>query len=103
MPHTPTIQEKYDLIMHHLSLSVASDIWYQEKVAIYDHNQGLEQPTLVDLEILQKDIITNPSSYNHSFAPVEFRKYLFRYVHGLEGSKAFKKRVPPAKTYIVLK
>ena len=104
MPHTPTLEERYELIMHHLSLAVAIDVRYQEHITAYDHNTfGSIQPTLEHLINLQQTIIKNPNEYYHSFAPVEFRKYLFRYVHGIDGSKAFKKQVPPAKTYGALK
>lgn len=99
MPHTPTLQEKYTLIMHHLSLAVAVDVWYQKHITQYHETTGLYQPTLHQLQELQTHIQSNPHEYDHSFAPVEFRKYLFRYVHWIDGSKKFKKQVPPAKTY----
>jgi tRNA-dihydrouridine synthase len=102
MPHTPTLEEKYHLIRHHLSLSVACDIWYQDHITTYDDQKWLHQPTFLELESLQNNIQSNPSEYDHSFAPVEFRKYLFRYVHWIDESKKFKKQVPPAKTYAQL-
>lgn len=103
MPHSPTLQERYALILYHLSLAVACDIWYQNSILDYDHAVGLLQPTFSQLSDLQKNIESAPSEFNHSFAPVEFRKYLFRYVHGIDWSKAFKKQVPPAKTYAQLR
>lgn len=36
--HTPTLQERYDIIIHHLQLSIAYEIWFKAMTEQYPNN-----------------------------------------------------------------
>ncbi len=102
-PHTPTHKERRETIFAHLDLSVASEIYFNEHIATYDHTIGLVQPTLEDLENIILTFDTKSSLADSCRAPVEFRKYLYNYITWLPWNKQLKKNIPPAREYSSLK
>ena len=79
-PHLPTMEDRFEVIFKHLDLMCAADIWFKEKVSIYEHDKGLIQPTRADLDHIVQSIHIDESITSSCHSPVEFRKYLFNYV-----------------------
>lgn len=102
-PHLPTPTQKYETIIKHLNLSVACELYYKKAVAQYEHEIWLIQPNLTDLEDLVQQIENGSLDVHECFAPVQFRKYLFRYIVWLPRSKELKKKIPQAREYKVLR
>lgn len=44
--HVPTLTERYDIIMEHLQLSIAYEIWFKKMLELYPHNP--EDTTLLN-------------------------------------------------------
>ncbi len=102
-PYVPTNQDVIETIFKHLDLSVACELHFKQAIQNYDHSHGLEQPTYENLQHLAKDISNNTINVDHCHAPIEFRKYLFRYINGFPNNKACKKNIPQARNYKDLK
>ena len=109
-PHMPDTREKIQTILHHLDLSVACEIYFQQTINKYDKRDKLIQPTLQDLnqiiQVLQSS--DSPSSALSSSlftlrSPIEFRKYLFNYIKGLPESKQLKQAIIKIRDYHGLK
>lgn len=103
-PHTPTLKEKYEVIIRHLHLSIACEYYFKDAMNIYDHTQWMIQPNLAQLELLFQQYINwtyIPEAEPH--AVVEFRKFLFNYVSGIDKSKELKKAIACTRDYTTLK
>jgi tRNA-dihydrouridine synthase len=100
-PATPTIQERYSLICRHLHLSIACEFYFKDTIEhYYDHNK-LIQPTLAQLNDLAQAYIDGTyTSDTEPHAVVEFRKYLFNYVSGIDNSKELKKAIAKTRDYL---
>ncbi len=99
-PHTPTIQERYANIMRHLHLSIACEFYFKDTIQDYTQHGKLIHPTLQQLEDLGEAYRTGnyiPGAEPHTV--VEFRKYLFNYVSGIENSKEIKKAIARTRDY----
>jgi len=101
--HTPSIQEKFELIYNHLSLAMACEHHFKDVEAQLKETGILVMPTRQHLAELADTIQKNPTQYDSFHTPIEFRKFLFNYVSGLPNSKGLKKNIPPARTYAQLK
>jgi len=101
-PHTPTPEEVYKTIIYHLSLMTACELHFKASIKEYDHEKGLIQPNQKELEDTVKQIRSWSLDVSEAHSPIEFRKYLFRYLLGLPNAKALKKRIPAARDYASL-
>ncbi len=101
-PHTPSPAEVYETIIYHLSLMTACELQFKQAVASYDHSIWLKQPTLAQLEDTTQQIRSWALDVSQAHSPIEFRKYLFRYLLGLPNSKDLKKKIPQARDYASL-
>jgi hypothetical protein len=72
-------------------------------IATYDHWAWLTQPTHSNLQHTAQQIASWIFDADAYHAPVEFRKYLFRYINGLPNNKELKKKIPQAREYSSLK
>jgi len=103
-PHTPSVSEKYDLICRHLHLSIACEFYFKDTITDYETHNKLIQPTLEQLESLAQAYISWAyTSETEPHAVVEFRKYLFNYVSGIDNSKELKKAIARTRDYAWLK
>lgn len=93
----PSIEDKKNTILHHLDLSAWLEQWYKDTIV---QNENLPElwpmPTQQELKIFSKKNINWK-------AAIEFRKYLFAYISGLEWSKDFKKKIPAIREYQLLR
>lgn len=101
--HEPTLEEKLEVALDHLNLSVKSEIYFRDHSVTPDKvepktdtyiNYTFPMPTLSQLENYD---ITGKAEWLYS--TIEFRKFLFNYVKGIPGSKDFKVKVSSIKDY----
>jgi len=110
--HKPSLEERFEVILQHLNLSIATEIRYNEQLNAYwrvlsqrqllsantnDYSK-LKMPTIEDIEQV---ILTIPKyTKNQRFRSViEFRKFLFNYVKWIPESKEFKVKVSTISDY----
>jgi len=124
--HEPTAQDRYEIIVRHMKLLAAYEIYFNANIwplfstkqlvinrrrhadsnedtkwkALEDidfHDYFFPMPSLVELEW----IADNLDKYNlgELRSCVEFRKYLFNYVKWLKGSKELKVKVAQIRDY----
>ena len=100
-PYIPTISQRYDTIMLHLQLSCLMELYFQDPQHFDDDTMTLIQPNLDRMLSDKQSLGSNPAR-NTCHSIVEFRKYLFNYVHGLPGNKELKIQVAQVKEYDTL-
>ncbi|MDR0282888.1 MAG: hypothetical protein LBI53_06490 [Candidatus Peribacteria bacterium] len=97
-PHLPSNEEKLNIILRHLELTVASDQYFEEVVESSDGETG--DKILIPKGWLEERIVYNN---DHSdFSPhglVEFRKFLFQYIKGIPDSREWKQEMLQVKKY----
>lgn len=102
--HTPTLDERFDLIFRHLGLAMAQEWYFRQREQTQQARETgiLTQPDLNQLYSLASLIEKNPDDYSGSYTPREFRKYLFNYISGLPNNKAVKRKIARANQYTQL-
>lgn len=95
-PHIPSAQEKLEIILHHLDLSVACEIYFKQAIIDYEKYGKFVQPTPQDLK---SQIPNLKSQISHLKSPIEFRKYLFNYISWLPESKKLKQTIIKIRDY----
>lgn len=93
-PHCPTQEEKMNILLRHLEMSIACD-------QIFLSNP---KNILIKMDDLEQKIAENetwPDFSSHSL--VEFRKFLFAYVKGVSDSREWKTQMLNVKTYKEMK
>lgn len=106
-PHTPSNKEKIEIILHHLDISVACEVYFKDMIKEYDKHNKLLMPNLKQLQ----DIIQQFSQKQKNLksqvcnlkSPIEFRKYLFNYISWLPESKKLKQKIAKIRDYHELK
>ncbi len=103
-PHTPTIEDRREVILRHLDLSMASEILFNkaQQNMITSNISTIVMPTLAQHEELMKQLETHPL-VAECRTPVEFRKYLFNYISGLPEAKKLKVKIATTRDYFWLK
>ncbi len=103
--HSPTLEERHNIILKHINLSLACELYfsdYQEKnrKKWQSEKYSFPMPTKETLQAYQDSFPERDLS--ESRAPIEFRKFLFNYVKGIPSSKEFKIKVATIKDYYEL-
>lgn len=92
--HTPSLLEKKELILEHLKLLAQFEVYVKQKIYPFEWVNfpfpSLQELENIDIEKYYQDIY---------FSVIEFRKFLFNYVKGIEGNKEFKIQVAQIKDY----
>jgi len=101
-PHIPSIQDRFDCIKDHLDLMVAAEIYFKQHQDTVTKESPLRQPTYQELQWISEQVRLWTIDTDSSHSPIEFRKYLFRYVQWLSWNKELKKAIPQAKKYCEL-
>ena len=93
-PHTPTVQDRYEISLLHLKLIIIAFDYYWKNLNFTDK---FPQPSYEQrmAEVNDFDI----SRYSSEKSVIEYRKYLFNYVNGLVGNRDFKNTVATIKEY----
>lgn len=89
-PHSPTLEERFATLIRHLRLMLAAEQLFLEALTHMDTT--ISMPRYEDLctraNTIEHRLPTSTYTYR---SPVEFRKYLFRYINGLPENKYLKK------------
>lgn len=73
--HTPTLAERYALIVRHAQMMIVLFAYYAHHVTT---GRAFPQPAYVRLE--EQIAHFQPASYEHEKTMIEYRKYLFTYI-----------------------
>lgn len=95
--HTPTLQERYDVIVRHAKMMIVLyDYYFSQR----EQWRALRMPTY---QWLNNEIETfEPSKYDHEKTIVEYRKYVFNYISGLPGNRELKVQLASTKDYATI-
>jgi tRNA-dihydrouridine synthase len=94
MNHTPTLSERYNLILRHAQMMIILYDYYFSRV---DMGRTFLQPTYAWL--LDQLEHFAPEKYDHEKTMIEYRKYLFNYISGLPGNRELKVQLATTKDY----
>jgi tRNA-dihydrouridine synthase B len=97
-PITPTLHMRYDTIIKHLNMACVWELYFADTHHFDDTREYFIQPSLQQLEKESIWFATHPDR-NQCYTVVEFRKFLFNYIHGLPNNKELKMQVAHIKTY----
>lgn len=91
--YSPNLEEIKSTVLRHLDLSIALEIYCNEKMNI----ENFKMPSIKELEnIVERKKELEKKTLK---TPVEFRKHLFSYIKWLKGSKEFKRRITTIWNY----
>lgn len=93
-PHTPTVQDRYEVSLFHLKLIIIAFDYYQKNLHFTDK---FTQPSYEQWIAEANDF--DISRYSTEKSVIEYRKYLFNYVNTLVGNREFKNKVATIKEY----
>lgn len=95
-PYIPNFQERKDVVLRHLELLAKFEIYIKQKIYPFEWDV-FPFPKLSELEDIS---LAKKENYNDIyFSVIEFRKFLFNYVKGIEGNKEFKIAIAQIKDY----
>ncbi len=95
-PHIPSLVERKEVVLRHLALLAKFEVYVKQN--IYPFAWDLFPfPTLEELEWISLEQAENYADVY--FSVIEFRKFLFNYVKGIEGNKEFKIAIAQIKDY----
>ncbi|PID34853.1 MAG: hypothetical protein CR971_01095 [candidate division SR1 bacterium] len=85
--HLPSLQEKKEVVLRHLELLAKFEVYVKQNIYPF---AGDIFP-FPSLELLENISLEDTKNYaDVYFSVIEFRKFLFNYVKGIEGNKEFK-------------
>lgn len=101
-PHEPTSTERIQTALRHLDLACAADMYLQEQIR--QRSWLLRQPSYAELQERAARIHQHPDAPEvHALkTPVEFRKYVFNYIKGLNWNKELKVEISKKRDYASL-
>lgn len=101
-PDQPSVSQRYHTILKHLRLSCLLELYIRDPIVWDIDNQMFIQPDLDNLLSQINHIDLHPDR-NTCHSVIEFRKYLFNYIHGLPGNRDLKIQVAQVKDYDTLR